>query len=86
MKLEKQLKVMNPRGLHARPASDITKILKDKKADVFFTYRSERVNARSLMGILVLAAHKNAIITVTVDGVDAQDVMESLEALFASEV
>ena len=86
MKLEKQLKVMNPRGLHARPASDITKILKDKKADVFFTYRNERINARSLMGILILAAHKNAIITVTVDGDDAIDVMASLEELFASEV
>lgn len=82
MKLEKELKVLNPMGLHARPAAYIARLLQNKSSDVHFVYRSERINARSIMGILILTAQKNARITVIVEGADASETMQALEDAF----
>ena len=65
-----------------RPAATIVKILQSKQSSVFFSYRNERVNARSIMGILSLIAKKNAVIEITVDGKDAKGTMEELIKAF----
>lgn len=82
MKLIAKMQVKNSMGLHTRPATYIVKLLRDFKSDVFFTYKKETVNARSILSLLMLAAKKNGRITVTVDGEDAQEVMEQLKIAF----
>jgi phosphocarrier protein len=82
VKLQRKVKVKNDLGLHIRPAATIAKILQPKQSSVFFSYRNERVNARSIMGILSLIAKKNAVIEVTVDGKDANGTMEELVRAF----
>lgn len=85
MKLVRKVKVKNSLGLHTRPAAAIVKLLQPKKSAVFFTYKDETINARSIMSILMLAAKKNSQITVTVDGEDAEATMEHISRAFEEE-
>lgn len=85
MKLVRKLKVKNPLGLHTRPAAAIVKLLQPRKSAVSFTYKNETINARSIMSILMLAAKKNALIVVTIEGEDAETTMRQLEAAFEQE-
>ncbi len=84
MKLSRKVRVKNALGLHARPATMIVKLLQNTKSHVFFTYKKEIINARSIMSILMLAANKNAQITITVEGQDAPEVMSCLVEVFES--
>lgn len=85
MKLTKKVKVKNDLGLHARPATVIARLLQPKKCEVSFTYRGETINARSIMSVLMLAANKNSQITITTEGEDAQEAMDSLVTAFDTE-
>lgn len=85
MKVIRKIKVKNALGLHTRPAAAIVKLLQTQKSSVFFTYRNETINARSIMGILMLAAKKNAQITITVDGEDAEMTIVRLVSAFEQE-
>lgn len=85
MKVIRKIKVKNALGLHTRPAAAIVKLLQPQKSSVSFTYKDETINARSIMSILMLAAKKNAQITITVDGEDAEITMQRLLAAFEQE-
>ena len=78
MKLVRKIKVKNDLGLHIRPAAAIVKILQASKSSVFFIYKDDIINARSIMSILTLVAKKNTKITITVEGEDAIDTMKAL--------
>ena len=78
MRITKKLKIKNDLGLHIRPATYIAKLLQSFKSSVEFTYKSETINARSIMSVLMLAAKKNAVIKVTVNGEDAKAAIECL--------
>jgi phosphocarrier protein len=82
VKIVRKVKVKNSLGLHTRPAAAIVKLLQPRKSMVYFTYKSETINARSIMSILMLAAKKNAQIIITVDGDDAALTMEYLIMAF----
>ncbi|MBX9744692.1 MAG: HPr family phosphocarrier protein [Chlamydiales bacterium] len=84
-KLIHKVKVKNALGLHTRPAAAIVKLLQLKKSSVQFTYKDETINARSIMSILMLAAKKNSLITVTVEGEDAEVTMANLVRAFDEE-
>lgn len=77
-KLVTKVKVKNRLGIHTRPATCIVKLLHNCKANVFFTYKKETINAKSILSILMLALHKNAQITIEVDGDDADETMAKL--------
>jgi len=74
----KKVKVQNNLGLHIRPSAAIVKLLQNSKSKVLFTYKNETVNAKSIMSILMLAAKKNAPITISIDGDDANELMDKL--------
>lgn len=82
VKLVSKVQVKNTMGLHTRPATTIVKLLQNSKSDVFFTYKNETINAKSILSILMLAATKNSKITITVEGEDADHTMESLVSAF----
>lgn len=82
IELVKKVRVKNTMGLHTRPATAIVKMLQGAKSDVFFTYKKETINAKSILSILMLAATRNTTITITVRGVDAQATMDSLVEAF----
>lgn len=82
MKLVCKVQVKNRLGLHTRPATTIVKLLQNCKSDVYFTHKQEKVNAKSILGLLMLAASKNAKITIEVQGEDANLTMEKLVEAF----
>jgi len=82
VKVSRKVKVTNHLGLHARPATAIVKMLQETKSSVSFTYHSETINAKSIMSILMLAAAKNSVIKIDIEGDDAESVMNKLALAF----
>jgi len=82
LKLVCKVQVKNRLGLHTRPATTIVKLLQNCKSDVHFIHKRERVNAKSILSLLMLAARKNSKITIEVDGEDAHSTMEKLIEVF----
>lgn len=78
MKLTAEVKVKNRLGLHIRPATAIVKMLQGTRSSVFFSFKGQMVNAKSIMSLLVLSAQKNAKISILVEGEDAEKVMDKL--------
>jgi len=82
VKLTSKIRVKNSLGIHTRPATAIVKLLHHVKSNVMITHKKNTINAKSILSILMLALHKNAPITITVEGSDAEDVMEKLLQAF----
>lgn len=70
--------VRNDRGLHTRPSTELVKCASNYEADVRLIYHKIQVNAKSLLGILMLAATKGARISVEANGKDAQKAVNSI--------
>jgi phosphocarrier protein HPr len=81
-KLVQKVRVLNQLGLHTRPAAAIVKLLQHSKSEVIFSYKKENIDAKSILGILMLAAQKNSLITITVEGSDAEETLDKLVAAF----
>ena len=79
----KELVVQNKMGIHARPAAMIVRVTNKFKADVFVEKDGERVNGKSIMGLMMLAAGKGSKIRFDATGEDAESMLTELEALFA---
>jgi len=70
--------VKNDRGLHTRPCTEIVKCAATFKSDLKLRYQKTETNAKSLLGILMLAAEKGARIKITAQGPDADEAVETL--------
>ena len=71
----KEIQINNKHGIHTRPATVFVENAAKFKSDVFITYNEERVNGKSIMGLLILAVEPGAIITLETEGQDEQDAM-----------
>jgi len=70
--------VQNDRGLHTRPSTEIVKCASHYRSEVHLIYQKNYVNAKSLLGILMLAANKGSKIQIEAEGEDAVEAVESL--------
>lgn len=77
-KAKKSFIVGNDRGLHTRPSTEIVKCATLYKSDVYLVAFNHRANAKSLLGILMMAASKGAEISVEAEGVDAEKAVDSI--------
>ena len=82
MKQSAKVQVKNSLGLHTRPATIIVKLLQNCKSDVLFTHKRETINAKSILSILMLAARRNAKITITAEGTTLPDTLNKLVEAF----
>lgn len=73
--------VRNDRGIHTRPATEIVKCAVKFGSKILLFHRGQEVNAKSLLGILMLAATRGARITVRATGDDADEAVEAFIAL-----
>ncbi len=80
-----KVKVKNVLGLHARPATVIAKILQGCQSQVKMTYKEETIDARSIISILMLAVRRNMYVTLTVEGVDAEETLSKLVEAFETQ-
>lgn len=74
--------ISNKLGLHARAASKLTELANRFSSEIFISRSSQRVNAKSIMGVMMLAAGKGMTVTVEAQGEDEVAALESIEALF----
>lgn len=70
--------VGNDRGLHTRPSTEIVKCATSFKSEVRLAYQKNQVNAKSILGVLMLAASKGAKVTIEAVGEDAEQAVSSL--------
>lgn len=77
----KDLVIENRNGLHARPAALFVKTASRFSAEVWVEKDEERVNGKSIMGLMMLAAGKGSVLKVTAEGEDAHTVISELESL-----
>jgi len=76
--------VKNPNGLHARPADLLVKLATKYSANIFIVKGYERVDAKSILGILTLAATEGTELSIEADGSDAAAAVEALTELVSS--
>jgi len=79
--LTKELTITNTLGLHARPAAMFVKLCNTYKAEIWVDKGGERVNGKSIMGLLMLAAACGTKIKVIAQGTDAHEAIKALEVL-----
>lgn len=85
MQIKKRLTILNPQGLHARPASMFVKIANKFRSDVTLKKGGEKVNGKSIMGILMLAASQGSVVDIELNGPDAEEAMRELEGFLTSD-
>jgi len=80
--LRRMVIVQNEVGLHARPAKNLVSELNKYCADVFLEKDGYRINAKSIIGVLTLAAVKGTELMVIAEGDDAEEVLDVVERMF----
>ena len=79
--MTKELLVSNKLGIHARPAAMFVKVANRFSCDIFVEKDGEKVNGKSIMGLMMLAAGPGSKLTVHADGHDASQALTEIEAL-----
>jgi phosphocarrier protein HPr len=79
---ERQLKVSGENGLHAQASAKVVQILSSYNCNVSFNLGGREVNAKSIMGVMLLAAGPGRVITAQAEGSDADAALDALEDLF----
>ena len=79
---QQQVEITNRLGLHARAAAKLVHTANSFRADVFIGTGEEEVNAKSILGLLTLAATRGTPLTVRADGVDEQEAVLAVVSLF----
>ena len=81
--LQQEVEIINKLGLHARASAKLTQVAGRFAADVWLSRNGRRVNAKSIMGVMMLAAAKGSTIVVEADGEDEAEAMAAVTQLVA---
>ncbi len=80
----KEITITNRLGLHARPAALVVKAAGQFEAEMFLIKDGTRINAKSIMGVMMLAAEFDSALTIEAEGPDADLAVEAVAAVFAA--
>jgi phosphocarrier protein HPr len=78
-----EVEILNKLGLHARASAKLTQTAAGFESDVWLSRNGRRVNAKSIMGVMMLAAGKGALVTVETEGADAEQALAAILGLIA---
>lgn len=76
-----EIEIINKLGLHARASAKLTQLAAKFKSEVWMTRNAQRINAKSIMGVMMLAAGKGAKVMIEASGEDETECIQSLENL-----
>ncbi len=79
--MEKQLEIINKLGLHARAAAKFVSTASRFSSNIQVERNGQKVNGKSIMGVMMLAASQGTRITLDIQGEDESDAMQALESL-----
>ncbi|MGZ5031713.1 MAG: HPr family phosphocarrier protein [Usitatibacter sp.] len=80
--IKREVKIVNKLGLHARASAKLTQAASKFTSGVWITRNGRRVNAKSIMGVMMLAAGLGSTIELETDGDDEAAAMEAIQKLF----
>jgi phosphocarrier protein HPr len=83
-KHQRDFTIENRLGLHARPSARFVKVTTRYKCDIWVEKDGEKVNGKSIMGLMMLAAGQGSVLTIIAEGPDAEKALDELEALIKS--
>jgi phosphocarrier protein len=83
-KLEKEVTIVNRLGMHARPAALFVRIATRYRAEIWVEKEGERINGKSIMGLMMLAAGQGSKLKICCEGSDADKALAELEELVAA--
>jgi phosphocarrier protein HPr len=81
--IKRSVKITNKLGLHARASAKLTQAAAQFTSQVFIARNGRRVNAKSIMGVMMLAAGLGSVVELETDGPDEQQAIDTIEKLFA---
>ena len=81
--VKREIRIVNKLGLHARASAKLTQLASSFKSGVFLARNGRRVNAKSIMGVMMLAAGIGSTVELETDGPDEQEALEAIAKLFA---
>lgn len=79
--IEQEIEIINKLGLHARASAKFTQLAAKYKSEVWMTRNKRRVNAKSIMGVMMLAAGKGAKVVLETNGADERECFDALVQL-----
>ena len=82
--LQRELEIVNKLGLHARASVKLTQTAARFSSEIWLTRNGKRVNAKSIMGVMMLAAARGSIVLVEIEGPDESIALEAIEQLLVS--
>lgn len=77
----REIEITNKLGLHARASAKLTQIASRHGCEVWLERNGRRINAKSIMGVMMLAAAKGSVVVIETEGADADAAMAALVAL-----
>ena len=81
---QREVEIVNALGLHARASAKLTQLAGKYQSDVQMSRNGRKVNAKSIMGVMMLAAGKGSKVLIEVDGPDEGDAMAAIVGLIGS--
>jgi phosphocarrier protein HPr len=81
---QRDVEIVNKLGLHARPSARLTQLASSFKSQVHMARNGRRINAKSIMGVMMLAAAKGSTVTLETDGEDELEAIDALAGLISS--
>ena len=82
--LQQEVEIVNKLGLHARASAKLTQVAGQFGSDVWLSRNGRRVNAKSIMGVMMLAAAKGSTVVIETEGADETEAMQALVRLVAN--
>lgn len=82
--IKKNISIVNDAGLHARPAAALVKLASKFEADFYIHMYGYKVNGKSILGVMTLAAEKGAELELELDGPDEEKAVEAITELIES--
>jgi phosphocarrier protein len=80
---QREVEIVNKLGLHARASAKLTQLAAKFQCEVSMARNNRKVNAKSIMGVMMLAAGKGAKVTIETAGPDENEAMDAIVALIA---
>ena len=81
--IKQDIEIINKLGLHARASSKLTQTASQFSSEIWIEKNDRKVNAKSIMGVMMLAAGKGSVIGLQADGVDEVEALAALQALIS---
>ena len=82
--VSQKVRILNKLGIHARPATKLVRLASKGNSKVFITKDKQRINAQSILGVMLLQAEHGSTIIIEVDGNDEEDMLQKIVNLVNS--